>query len=70
MTPNPAASFRQREAADVRSEWPHMTRRQRRAGARWWWRSCRRTEASWPEQWRSINDNHGVVSLVEDLPSR
>jgi hypothetical protein len=64
---NPVAETSVRKAEQMRAAWPSMTRRQRRAGARWWWRNCQRTADSWPEQWRAINANSGVVVGLTSL---
>lgn len=60
---NPVASIHRRQAAAITSRWPKASRRSRRAGARWWWRSCVHTAHSWPEQWRLINEGLGVVEF-------
>jgi len=38
-----------------------MERRKRRATALWYWRTAPKIAASWPEFWRLINANNGVV---------
>lgn len=68
---NPVSHIHTRHAAVVASRWPFAPRRARRAGVRWWWRSCRRTAFSWKAQWQEINANRGVVypPLAELSPS-
>jgi hypothetical protein len=43
------------------ARWPSVPRRTRRAAARAWWQRAQRTQPTWPEQWRSINESRGVV---------
>lgn len=51
-----------RKAAWLQHPWVHrMERGERRATALWYWRTAPKIAASWPEFWRLINANNGVV---------
>ncbi len=55
-------------AAKNNANWPAVPRRGRRMQARYVWFRARcdstalpRTQPSWPEYWREVNDNKGVL---------
>lgn len=62
---NPTSSRHVRQAAEVAKNWPLMSRRARRAGVRWWWRSCVRTADTFQRQWQAINGAHGIVEIEQ-----
>jgi hypothetical protein len=57
----PTSSDYPEDAAAVAKAWHSIPRRLRRGAALAWWQQAQRTEPTWPEQWRCINEARGVV---------